>query len=207
MKTNAKTKSRPTRAEQKDRTREEIRRAALDLYETRGFDGTTIDDIAALASVGRRTFFRYFPCKEAVLFDGEVLPYLGADMEPLLASGTPPVRALFLVLENRSTRTSRTPDAATLRRRKLRAQLLHEPSIAEFYRQQVALVAQVVTETVRRHPAHAAVPYLPELVGGLVQIMTIEHLESGETLHLSLDAGPWRDAVRALERSFDDKQS
>ncbi|MDQ0647040.1 AcrR family transcriptional regulator [Microbacterium natoriense] len=207
MKTNAKTKSRPTRAEQKDRTREEIRRAALDLFETRGFHGTTIDDITALASVGRRTFFRYFLCKEAVLFDGGVLPHLGADMEPLLESGTPPVRALFMALENRSARTSRTPDEATLRRRKIRAELLHEPSVAEFYRLQVALVAQMVTDVVRQHPEHAAVPYLPELVGGLLQIMTIEHLESGETLNLSLDASPWREAVRALERSFDDKKA
>ena len=57
---NAPAQAATKRAEQKDRTREDIRAAALDLFESRGLEGTTIDDIAAEASIGRRTFFRYF---------------------------------------------------------------------------------------------------------------------------------------------------
>ena len=38
--------------------------AAVELFRTRGYDDTTIDDIAAAAGVGRRTFFRYFRSKE-----------------------------------------------------------------------------------------------------------------------------------------------
>ncbi len=34
------------------------------LFTERGYDETTIDDIAVAAGVGRRTFFRYFPSKE-----------------------------------------------------------------------------------------------------------------------------------------------
>ena len=45
-------------------------RAALDLYSTRGFDRTTIGDIAAHAGVTSRTYFRYFPDKREVLFGG-----------------------------------------------------------------------------------------------------------------------------------------
>ncbi len=48
--------------------RAELRRdlvaAAIELFRTRGYDDTTIDDIAAVAGVGRRTFFRYFRSKE-----------------------------------------------------------------------------------------------------------------------------------------------
>jgi AcrR family transcriptional regulator len=48
--------------------RAELRRdlvaAAVELFHSQGYDDTTIDDIAAAAGVGRRTFFRYFRSKE-----------------------------------------------------------------------------------------------------------------------------------------------
>lgn len=44
-------------------THAEISHTALRLFMDRGFDATTIDDIAREAGIGRRTFFRYFPSK------------------------------------------------------------------------------------------------------------------------------------------------
>jgi len=41
----------------------ELSHIALQLFVERGFDATTIDEIAARAGIGRRTFFRYFPSK------------------------------------------------------------------------------------------------------------------------------------------------
>jgi AcrR family transcriptional regulator len=54
------------RARKKVQTRLALARAAMRLFEERGFAATTVDDIAAAANVSRRTFFRYFTTKEEV---------------------------------------------------------------------------------------------------------------------------------------------
>jgi len=56
-------------------SRAELEQLAFDLFERRGFERTTIDDIAGAAGIGRRTFFRYLSSKgDAVWgdFDGEL---------------------------------------------------------------------------------------------------------------------------------------
>ncbi len=44
-------------------SRAELSHIALQLFIERGFDETTVDDIAAAANIGRRTLFRYFSSK------------------------------------------------------------------------------------------------------------------------------------------------
>jgi len=50
------------------RTREALIDAALALFARDGFDTTTIDQVSQAAGVSPRTFFRYFPTKESVVF-------------------------------------------------------------------------------------------------------------------------------------------
>ena len=55
------------RERKKEETRERIFKAACKLFRDKGFEATTIDDIAEKADVAKGTFFNYFPRKEAVL--------------------------------------------------------------------------------------------------------------------------------------------
>jgi AcrR family transcriptional regulator len=56
------------RQRKKAKTRRELGAAAVLLFGERGFYETTIEDIVAEVGVSRRTFFRYFPTKEAAFF-------------------------------------------------------------------------------------------------------------------------------------------
>jgi AcrR family transcriptional regulator len=48
--------------------RERLAAAAFMLFGEKGYESTTIDEIAAAGGVARRTFFRHFPSKEDVIF-------------------------------------------------------------------------------------------------------------------------------------------
>ena len=54
-----------------EEARDRLRQAALELFAENGFEQTTAAQIAARAGVTERTFFRHFPDKREVLFDGE----------------------------------------------------------------------------------------------------------------------------------------
>src|SRR4029077_7102310 len=52
----------------KRETRDALARAGLELFVERGYDATTLADIADAAGVSTRTIFAYFPSKEDILF-------------------------------------------------------------------------------------------------------------------------------------------
>ncbi|MEU7306167.1 TetR family transcriptional regulator [Streptomyces sp. NPDC007206] len=58
----------PSGGTPKPSIRDQLVSAAFDLFIEFGYDATTIDDIVRRAGVGRRSFFRYFPTKEEVVF-------------------------------------------------------------------------------------------------------------------------------------------
>lgn len=55
-------------AAQRLKMRRELSSAAMELFATKGYEATTVDEIAAAAGVARRTFFRHFRSKEEAIF-------------------------------------------------------------------------------------------------------------------------------------------
>jgi TetR/AcrR family transcriptional regulator, regulator of mycofactocin system len=86
-----------------EQTRRCIIDAAFDLFSRRGFEVTTVDEIAEHAGVSRRTFFRHFPAKDAVVFHDadEHCRALVADLRERLAD-EPPYVALLAALRARA---------------------------------------------------------------------------------------------------------
>lgn len=84
------------REDKKDRTRTQLLEAGLDLIHKRGFEETTVADIAAAVSVSPRTLLRYFPTKEDVIVswvqDGMTI--IREELKERLKS-EPPVAALL----------------------------------------------------------------------------------------------------------------
>lgn len=84
----------PAREPARESSRDRLVQAAFALFAEQGYDGTTVDDIAQRAGVGRSTFFRTFGSKEDVIFpDHEAL--LGR-IEERLRSSAPGTRRLAL---------------------------------------------------------------------------------------------------------------
>jgi AcrR family transcriptional regulator len=65
-----------------------LRQAALELYGERGFDQTTVAQIAERAGLTERTFYRHFADKREVVFSGEVQRVLVSTIADAPASRT-----------------------------------------------------------------------------------------------------------------------
>lgn len=83
------------RARKKALTREQIRRAAQELFAEHGFDSITIADVAAAADVAVQTVFNHFATKEELFFDGRT-PWVDGPADSVRSRGPeqPPLAAL-----------------------------------------------------------------------------------------------------------------
>jgi AcrR family transcriptional regulator len=87
------------RERKKQATRQQIRLAALRLALERGIEHVTVQEISEAADVAVRTFFGYFPTKEAALAPEQ--PWTAARFGDAMAarpSGEPPMRSLRAVM-------------------------------------------------------------------------------------------------------------
>jgi AcrR family transcriptional regulator len=109
------------RERKKERTREALEAAALDLFERKGFDHTTVDEIVDACDVSRRTFFRYFSSKEEV-FAGDYAEKtaLFATLLAARPAGEPPLESVRVVILGFCAQLGQDKEA-TLRRMRIAA--------------------------------------------------------------------------------------
>lgn len=107
-------------------SRAEVEHVAFDLFTSRGFERTTVDDIAETAGIGRRTFFRYFPSKNDIAwgdFDGQL-----RTMRKRLA-GYPPDQPLLDVIRAALVDFNRVDPAQVSRHRRRMRLILATPAL------------------------------------------------------------------------------
>jgi AcrR family transcriptional regulator len=133
---------RTLRERKRDRTRQALVNAAIDLFERHGYDGTSVADIAAAADIGTRTFFSYFASKEELLFpdsDARVQAAVAA-----IADRTPedqPADVLLRALHNVSAAAGE-PDDMVDRVASLRVRLIRTVPAVRGRALQIQLDAQ-----------------------------------------------------------------
>jgi len=143
-------------------TRSRLEQVALGLFEARGFDGTTVDDIAKAAGISRRTFFRYYPSKNDVVWgDFEArLATMEAELESADAA-VPPLEALADVVVHFN---ALPPEAVTAHRQRM-SLILHVPALQAHSALRYAEWRAVVARFVAARTGGREADPLPQLVG------------------------------------------
>jgi AcrR family transcriptional regulator len=106
------------RTRKKAATKRSIQEHALRLFAEKGYDATTVDEIASAAGVSHMTFFRYFPRKEAVVEYDEYDPLL-AELVAARPPEEPPLTALHAAIRTGLEAILNTDRDALLQRTRL----------------------------------------------------------------------------------------
>src|SRR5579871_85169 len=124
-----------------------LAQAAMQLYGERGFDRTTVADIAARAGLTERTFFRYFADKREVLFSGgKMLQDFVVERVARAPAATPPLDAVAGALAETTELFEPRRDFARQRQALIGAHPdLHERELIK-----LAALAAAVAEALRR---------------------------------------------------------
>ncbi|WP_380279917.1 TetR family transcriptional regulator [Kitasatospora purpeofusca] len=181
------------------RTRQAIRTAGLDLFEEQGFEGTTVDQICRRADVAHRTFFRYYECKEALLFGMD----FGAAVLDAFAAA-PAELDLWGAFGHAVATTDgqlEEPAEHSARRRALRRSFVEIRSVRDFALVMIDAFSQragaIAAERLGVDPA---VDLRPQALAALLAGMTRRRVLDGDEMR-SLQE--WAEAFRALLRRFD----
>lgn len=122
-----------------------LMQAALELYGQRGFDQTTVAEIAERAGLTERTFFRHFADKREVLFSGEVDDLVLKGLAEAPRSATP-MDAVAAAVEAAGAPIERRRDLV----RQRQAVIAANPALRERESIKFATLASAMTDVLRR---------------------------------------------------------
>ncbi|MFD3451961.1 TetR/AcrR family transcriptional regulator [Streptomyces sp. NPDC058691] len=128
-------------------SRGRLARAALELYSERGYEQTTVAEIAKRAGLTERTFFRHYADKREVLFDGSgTLQELFVEAVVGAPEAAPPIDAVAAGLEAVSTMFDGRREHSRLRQ----AVIAANPELQERELIKLASMAASLTEALHR---------------------------------------------------------
>ncbi|MEU6355554.1 mycofactocin system transcriptional regulator [Streptomyces sp. NPDC047072] len=180
-------------------SRSALERLGFELFARQGFDGTTVDDIAAAAGIGRRTFFRYFASKNDLVW-GDFEEQL-VRLEGLLAEADPGT-SMMDALRHAVVEFNRFDPAEVPWHRQRMELILRVPTLQADSTLRYASWREVVTRYAATRTGQPDSAMLPRLVGHAVLatcIAAYEHwlMETDADLGRLLDA-----AMRELTAGF-----
>jgi mycofactocin system transcriptional regulator len=146
-------------------TKDRISGIGIELFTTRGFEETSIDEVAEAAGIARRTFFRYFPSKNALPW-GDFDVHL-AEMRRQLAeipSDTPLADALTRALLDFNVVP---PDQTALHRARM-SLILTVPSLQGYSMVMYEGWRGVIADYVAVRTGGAPTDHVPRTVGWLL---------------------------------------
>ena len=145
----------------REATRARIERAALDLFTRRGFEGVTIDEVADVAGISRRTYFRYFATKADAVW-GDFSTHV-ARLAGLLRDSGSGQTVLASICDAYVEVNDYAPRDLPLLRQRMQL-ILTEPALLAHSQVRYADVDRVVAEHVARRTGQSPAALLPRLV-------------------------------------------
>ena len=164
-----------------------LQQAAFDLYTKRGYDQTTVAEIAACAGLTERTFFRHFADKREVLFDGG--DRFRAALVDAVDGAPPSTTTLEAITAGIEAAGSVFPALELVRRRQ--ALILANPELHERELKKLASLASSLGEALSRRGVPTSAAELAAETGVTLLRMALKHWIEDPA------ARPWKIHVRA----------
>ncbi|WP_101946937.1 TetR family transcriptional regulator [Mycobacterium sp. 3519A] len=173
-----------------------LEQAALELYAERGFDETTVAEIAERAGLTERTFFRHFTDKREVLFGGQdaLVELINAAIAQAPESASPidaagdALRAAGAMLEDRREQA-----------RRRQAVIDANPGLQERELIKLASLAEAIAAALRRRGlAESAAALTAETAIAVFKVAYNKWLTAGKRRDLPRLVGDSLDELKAL---------